>query len=55
MGPRGTVRASMKLATFACGDGPELGIVAGRRVIPISRASPGLADWVVTIMHGRGT
>ncbi len=45
----------MKLATFACGDGPELGIVAGCQVIPISRAAPSLADWVVATMHGRGT
>ncbi len=30
----------MKLATFAYGGGPELGIVAGGRIIPISRTVP---------------
>ena len=33
----------MKLATFTAGGAPELGLVQGERIVPISRAAPGLA------------
>ena len=34
----------MKLATFQAGEAPELGVVTGERIIPISRAAPALGD-----------
>jgi ureidoglycolate lyase len=32
----------MKLATFQAGETPELGVVTGEHIVPISRAAPGL-------------
>ena len=32
----------MKLATFTAGGAPETGVVDGDRIIPLTRASPGL-------------
>ena len=40
----------MKLATFSSGGGPELGIVIGDRIIPISRAAPGLAADMIDLI-----
>ena len=42
-----TERNQMKLATFDSGAGPQLGVVAGDRIIPLKSASPGLpADMI---------
>jgi len=40
----------MKLATFSAGDEPELGIVAGDRVISITRAAPQLSSNMISLI-----
>ena len=40
----------MKLATFTAGGAPELGIVLGPRILPLSRRAPGLAADMITLI-----
>lgn len=40
----------MKLATFQSNTGPELGLVADGRIVPLSRAAPRLADDMIDLI-----
>ena len=41
----------MKLATFTAGGAPELGVVVGETLIPITRAAPGLGSEMISLIQ----
>ena len=41
----------MKLATFDTGDAPEVGVVVGKAILPLSRAKPQLADTMINLIR----
>ncbi len=42
----------MKLATFTAGGAPETGVIDGGRIIPLTRASPGLPADMIGLISG---